>query len=146
MRGARANSRATSRATSACTSRITSRTTSRTTILGSGSCAPPGAATRNPAITNGTVSRISRTLLLEPGHDSRRSGLVAFSHFVDERHGVLQQPDFRLEVLHQALLRRLVRRLRSHGRAALADRLTDHRAVLAERRRARGIARVLPGA
>src|SRR5438093_10605309 len=124
---------------------MTCRTTSRTTIVGSRPCAPAGAATRNPAITNGTVSRISRTLLLEPGHDSRRSGLVAFSHFVDERHGVLQQPDLRLEVLHQALLRRLVRRLRSYGRAALADRLIDHREVLSERRRGRRIELVLLG-
>src|SRR5437762_2191767 len=124
---------------------MTCRTTSRTTTFGSGSCAPAGAVTRSPAITNGTLSRMSRTLLLEPGHDTRRPGLVAFSHFVDERHGVLQQPDLRLEVLHEALLRRLVRRLRSHGCAALADRLIDHREVLAERRRGRGIELVLLG-
>src|SRR5438552_11678494 len=122
---------------------MTSRTTSRTTIRGSGSCAPAGTAAMRPAITNGTVSRMSRTLLLEPGDDPRRSGLVAFSHFVDERHRVLQQRDLRLEVLDQALLRRLVRRLRSHGGAALADRLIDHGEVLAQRRRGRGIELVL---
>src|SRR5262245_1894578 len=145
MRDARAISRATSRAAPSCTLRTASRTTSRTTIFGSGSCAPTGAATRSPPITNGTVSRMSRTLLLEPRHDSCRAGLVAFPHLVDERHRILQQRDLGLEVLDQALLRRLVRCLRSHRRPALADRLIDHREVLAERRRRRRIELVLLG-
>ena len=66
-----------------------------------------------PAITNGSVSRMSVALLFESGDDARRPRLVAFAHFVDERHRVLQQPDLRLEILDQALLRRLVGRLRT---------------------------------
>src|SRR5260370_24250500 len=91
--------------------------------------------TTSPAITNGAVRRMSRSLLFEARRDARGSGLVAFSHFVDERQGVLQQPDLGLEPLDQALLRRLAGRLRSHGGAAFADRLIDDGEVLLQRRR-----------
>jgi hypothetical protein len=61
--------------------------------------------------------------------------LVALPHFVDQRHGVLQQRDLGLEALEQALLRRLAGGLRSERRAALADGLIDDREVLFEGRR-----------
>ena len=75
----------------------------------------------------------------------RRSGVVAFAHFVDERDGVLQQRDLGLEAVEQALLRRLARRLRLQRRPALADRLIDDRQVLLQRGRRVRIERALVG-
>src|SRR5690349_11866227 len=97
----------------------------------------------SPAVTNATVSRMSIALLLESRDDLRRARFVPLPHFVDEGHRVLQQPDLRLEVLDEALLRRFARRLRAHRRAALADRLIDHRKVLLQRRRRARIERAL---
>src|SRR5204863_4450205 len=68
------------------------------------------------------------------GDDLRRSGVVAFSHLVDERDGVLQQRDLRLEAFEQALLRRLAVRLHLQRRAAFVDRLIDDGQVLLQRR------------
>src|SRR5471030_3333562 len=96
---------------------------------GSGGCdcaAAGTAAAARPATTNETVNRMSVALWFEVRDDARRPGLVAFAHFVDERHRVLQQRDLRLEVLDETLLRRLAGRLRAHRRAALADGLIDH--------------------
>src|SRR5437870_7933657 len=101
------------------------------------------AAIASPAITNTGVSRMSVALLFEPGNDARRASLVSFAHFVDERHGVLQQRDLALEVFEQALLRRLAGGLRPHRRAALNDGLIDYREVLLQRRRGAGVQRVL---
>src|ERR1043165_3564421 len=115
---------------------MTSRTCSRMTRRGSGSSAS-GARTGAAVVTitprRRNVGRMSAALLLEPGDDARRSGLVALAHFVDERHRVLQQRQFGLEAVHQALARRLAGRLRAHRRAALADRLIDDREVLLQR-------------
>src|SRR3954464_2498276 len=122
------------------------RTISCATMCSGASCASAGTAPAAKAASSMTgVRRMSVTLLLEPGHDSRRARLVALAHFVDQRHRVLQQRDFRLEVLHQALLRRLARRLRANRGAALVDRLVDHREVLLQRRRGARIERVLLG-
>src|SRR3954453_1803627 len=122
------------------------RTISCATMCSGASCASAGTAPAAKAASSMTgVRRMSVTLLLEPGHDSRRARLVALAHFVDQRHRVLQQRDFRLEVLHQALLRRLVRRLRANRGAALVDRLIDHREVLLQRRRRPRIERFLLG-
>src|SRR5919201_1518171 len=49
----------------------------------------------------------SVALLFESGHDAGGPRIVPFSHFVDERDGVLEERDFRLEVLEKALLRGL---------------------------------------
>src|SRR5438045_2108312 len=105
---------------------------SRRTIRCPASWARAGEAARaRPAITrDDAVSRMLSALLFEARRDARRAGLVAFTHFIDQRHGVLQQADLGLEPLDQALLRRLAGRLRSHRRAALADRLVDDGEVL----------------
>src|SRR3954465_15512011 len=99
------------------------------------SWASAGAAPNaSPASITVVESRMSGALLLQTRDDSRRPGVVAFSHFVDQRDGVLQQSDLGLEALDQALLRRLAGRLRSHGGAAFADRLVDDREILLQRR------------
>src|SRR4051794_1880687 len=109
---------------------------SRTAIRCPWSWGRAGAATRpKPTTVNAAMSRMSGALLFEAGRDPRRSSLVAFAHFVDQCDGVLQQTDLRLEAVDQALLRRLARRLRAHGRPALADRLIDDGEVLLQRRR-----------
>jgi hypothetical protein len=77
---------------------------------------------------------MSGALLFEAGRDTRRARFVAFAHFVDERHGVLQQPDLGLESVDQTLLRGLAGRLRAHGRAALADGLIDDGEIFLQRR------------
>src|SRR3954452_21542329 len=99
------------------------------------SWASAGAAPNaSPASITVVESRMSGALLLQTRDDSRRPGVVAFSHFVDQRDGILQQPDFGLEALDQALLRRLAGRLRSHRGAAFADRLVDDCEILLQRR------------
>src|SRR5579872_6731695 len=103
---------------------------------GSGGCAAAGsAAIASPATTNVSESRMSVALCLETGDNACRPGIVAFAHFVDERHRVLQQRHLRLEVFHEALLRRVARRLRADRGATLADRLIDDVEVLLQRRR-----------
>src|SRR2546422_9032118 len=98
-------------------------------------CADALAVMRPPASARG-ISRIrmSFAFLLQAGDDSRRPGIVAFAHFVDERHGVLQQRDFGLEALEQTLLRRFAVGLRSERVTALVDRLIDHRKTFFQRR------------
>src|SRR6266536_312967 len=105
-----------------------SLTVSRMTVRGSLSCAPAGTACiASPAMTNASVSRMSVAFVFEARDDPGRSSFIALTHFVDERHRVLQQADLRLEVFDEARLRRLARRLRPQRSAALADRLVDDR-------------------
>src|SRR5260370_28122884 len=105
------------------------------------SCAPAGGVpSAIPTARKESVRRMSVALLFEAGDDACRPRLVAFAHFVDERHGVLQQPELRLEVLDEARLRRFAGRLRPQRRAALDNRLVDHREVPLQRRRRARIA------
>src|SRR5437867_13227757 len=102
----------------------------------SGPCAADGTApSATPTARKENVRRMSVALWFESGDDPCRPRIVAFAHFVDEGHGVLEQPDFRFEVLDEAFLRRLAGRLRPQRCAALADRLVDHGQVLLQRRR-----------
>src|SRR5258705_13730418 len=108
------------------------------------SCAAAGGVpSAMPTARKESVRRMSIALWFEAGDDACRPRLVAFAHFVDQRHGVLQQPDLRLEVLDEAFLRRLAGRLRLQRRAALADRLIDHGEVFLQRGRRARVERAL---
>src|SRR6266511_2524376 len=113
-------------------------------MRGSRSCAAAGAPlSASPTTTSESVSRMSVAFVFEARDDPGRSSVIAFAHFVDERHRVLQQADLCLEVLDEARLRRLARRLRAQRGTALADRLIDDREILLQRRRRGRIQRVL---
>ena len=63
--------------------------------------------------------------LLHSGHDARGPFLVALAHFVNQRHGVLQQLHFAAQGIEQTLLRHRVRGLRLQRLATLPDGLVD---------------------
>src|SRR5436190_10243200 len=100
-----------------------------------GVCAAAGvAAVASAATTNARASRMSLSFAFEARDDAGRARVVALAHFVDERDGVFEQRELRLEALEQTLLRGRTGGLHAQRGPAFADRLIDDRQVLLHRR------------